>query len=89
MEEKLVEIGQKYESLSPNWRRVWQVESIFANKNDMLHARLRDVSNQGVRCTVAHTALLDEARFRPWIEEELGPQSAEAQQDSGLQAEEA
>ena len=70
MKEKRVQVGQKYEGLNPNWRCIWQVESIFAAKNDLWHARLRDVDNKGVRCTVSHTALLDEARFRPLCEDD-------------------
>lgn len=64
IEDGRVKVGQRFEGLSPRWRRVWQVQTIFAGENGILHARLREVGRTGVHCTLSEDALLDETRFR-------------------------
>lgn len=60
-----VEVGQRFESLGPYQRHVWEVEDVYRGANNLMHAKLRDVTDGATYRTLAPEVLLDETRFRP------------------------
>lgn len=65
MESPTIEVGQRFESLGPFQRHIWEVEDIYRGANNLVHAKLRDLTDGATYRTLAPEALLDETRFRP------------------------
>lgn len=65
MESPTIAVGQRFESLSPFQRHVWEVEDIYRGANDLVHAKLRDLTDGATYRTLAPEVLLDQTRFRP------------------------
>ena len=65
MNNPTIEVGQRFESLGPFQRHVWEVEDIYRGANDLVHAKLRDLTDGATYRTLAPEVLLDETRFRP------------------------
>ncbi len=64
METPGIAVGQRFESLGPFQRHVWEVEDIYRGANNLVHAKLRDLTDGATYRTLAPEALLDQTRFR-------------------------
>ena len=65
MDSPTIVVGQRFESLGPFQRHVWEVEDIYRGANDLVHAKLRDLTDGATYRTLAPEVLLDGRRFRP------------------------
>ncbi|GAB4393770.1 MAG: hypothetical protein Tsb0032_14410 [Kiloniellaceae bacterium] len=59
-----VEVGQRFQEMRKATRQ-WEVESFFTDSRSVRHVCLRDILDPSRRVTLACSALMDRARFRP------------------------
>jgi len=60
-----VEVGQRFRACGRYDVRIWRVEALFEDNDQLPHARLCEVDRTNEYRTLACEVLLDEERFSP------------------------